>query len=665
MLINRDNAWIPAWLTVRSTNISMRCPVCETTLSVKSSDKSDHVFVLVEKIKLCNDGPRYGELTSFGSALITFHPERIFGLNERSQPRRKKGRVIMSNEQPSARNHQTETSLVERAISSATSSARQGAFRNSGLAITVLVAFAVTACDQAPDESEEAPLGTVQFDASCSTEVSDDFDRAIALLHHMQYEESRAAFAEITTADPQCGMAHWGIAVTLFQPLWPARPGAAALRRGWDEVGQARELGTGTDRELDLVTAAEAFFREPESTEWWTRIRRWSDAMAQAYAARPEDTETAAFYALSQLAIGQVEPDQMAYHARAAEVLLNIYDREPTHPGAIHYTIHANDVDTRARESLDIVRSYGVIAPDVPHALHMPTHIFVRLGEWPESITWNLRSAAAALRHPAGDTTSHHYPHALDYLVYAHLQRGEDEQALAIVEEILAREEPFQGTFISAFHLAAMPARYAIERRAWDEARAITARMPASLAWDQFWWAESLSWFARGLGAVHTGDADEAQNAERHMIALGAAARAAGEDTFADYIDVDRLVLTAWRAYVAGQSERALNLASEAVRLEATTQKHPVTPGALYPSQEALGDMLEDLGRPHEALTAYEDALAAWPGRFNSLMGAARAARAAGMDDRARDHYRALLEISSGGDSMRPVLSEARQVLSE
>ena len=514
-------------------------------------------------------------------------------------------------------------------------------------------------------EHDEAALGTVHFDVSCSAEVSDDFDRAFAFLHHMQYQESRAAFEQIAAADPDCGMARWGIAMTLFQPLWPERPGPEALRRGWGEVRQAQELGAGTDREADLVTAAEAFFRDPESADWWTRIQRWSEAMNQAYAARPDDIETAALYALSQLAAGLVAADQMVYNGRAAEVLLGIYEREPTHPGAIHYTIHANDVDSRASESLEVVRSYGDIAPAVPHALHMPTHIFVRLGEWPEVIEWNRKSAAAALQFPAPDGISHHYPHAVDYLVYAHLQRGEDEQARVVMEEVTARDEPFQGTFMSAFHLAAMPARYAVERRAWDEARAITPGTPASVVWEQFWWAESFSWFARGLGAAHRGDADEAERSERRMVALRDAARAAGEEAFADYIEVDRLVLAAWRTHVAGEPEQALNLAREAVQLEATTQKHPVTPGALYPAQEALGDLLLALERSQEALGAYEGSLATWPGRFNSLVGAARAARAAGLDDKAHDHYGALLSVSSGAESSRPALAEARQFQGE
>jgi tetratricopeptide (TPR) repeat protein len=342
-------------------------------------------------------------------------------------------------------------------------------------------------------------------------------------------------------------------------------------------------------------------------------------------------------------------------------VLLSIYEREPTHPGAIHYTIHANDVDTRATQSLEVVRSYARIAPAVPHALHMPTHIFVRLGEWPDVIEWNRKSADAALRFPAPDGISNHYAHALDYLVYAHLQRGEDEQALAVIKEISAKDEPFQGTFTSAFHLAAMPARYAVERQAWDEALALTPRTPPSVKWERFWWAESTTWFARGLGAAHTGDASEAERSDRRMGELRNAARAAGEEGFANYIEIDRLLLAAWRAHVAGQSQLGLDLARSAVQLESRTQKHPVTPGALWPSQEALGDLLLDLGRAEEALSAYARSLATWPARFNSILGAARAARAANLEDQARYHYRQLLEVSSRRDSRRPALKEAQE----
>lgn len=505
------------------------------------------------------------------------------------------------------------------------------------LLAAVFPAGIVNAAGQGADEPVGFALGHVDFNVSCSAGVAEDFNRAVALLHHMQYVGARAAFEAIVETDPDCAMAHWGVAATLFQPLWPSRPGPAELQRGWHAVEAARRIGGLTDREADLLTAVEAFFRQPESAEWWTRIRRWSRVLDEAYDKRPEDIETAAFYALSQLAAGQVESDRMAYHDRAAKALLDIYARQPKHPGAVHYTIHANDIDGRAGKSLELVRSYDDIAPEVPHALHMPTHIFVRLGGWPEVITWNSRSAAAALKNPAGEAISHHYLHALDYLVYAHLQRGENEHARAIVERVASEQAPFQGSFISAFHLAAIPARYAVERRAWDEARAIAPREPSYLPWDRFRWAESTAWFARGLGAVHTGDGDEAERAERRMVALRDAARGAGEDAFANYIEVDRKVLAAWRAQTAGQKQEALELANSATELEGRLQKHPLTPGALYPSQEALGDLLLAQGRPHEAIAAFERSLERWPGRFNSISGAAKATRAAGLNAKPRE----------------------------
>ncbi|MGI9627882.1 MAG: tetratricopeptide repeat protein [Longimicrobiales bacterium] len=527
--------------------------------------------------------------------------------------------------------------------------------------LTVLVAGANPALAQSAHLHDAAALGSVRFEVSCET-VADDFDRALALLHHMQYQESRAAFEAIAAADDKCAMAHWGIAVTLFQPLWPARPGPDALKRGWSEVQKAIALGVDSPREAGLLHAASEFFRDPESAEWWTRIGRWSEAMTATYETHSDDQETAAFYALSQLAAGQIADDRMAYQSRAAQVLLEIYDEEPRHPGAIHYTIHANDVTTRASESLEVVRSYDDIAPEVPHALHMPTHIFVRLGEWPEVIRWNRKSADAALRFPAGDRLSHHYPHALDYLVYANLQRGDDRAATDVLGELSRQTEPFQGTFISAFHLAAIEARYAVERRAWTEAKTVRARSHNYLDWDKFWWAESLSWFARGLGAAHTGDVDEAERAEAEMLRLRNDANAAGEEGFGTYIEIDRLVLSAWRSYAAGDWERAQTALTDAVALEATTQKHPVTPGAIYPPQEALGDLLFKLNRPLEALEAYEASLATWPERFNSMIGAARSARAADREDTARAHYEKLLK-STSDESQRSEIAEARSFL--
>jgi hypothetical protein len=294
----------------------------------------------------------------------------------------------------------------------------------------------------------------------------------------------------------------------------------------------------------------------------------------------------------------------------------------------VHYTIHANDVTGREGTSLDIVRSYDQIAPSVPHALHMPTHIFVRLGDWPGVIEWNVKSAEAALKLPAGDRISLHYPHAMDYLLYAHLQRRELDAARAVLAETLGREK-YEADHASAFHLAAMPARFAIERRAWAEAATLEPRTPAYVEWDRYVWAEALVWFGRGLGAAHTGDPARAGEALERMAALRDRAKAAGEQNFAAYIEIDRLILEGAIAQAAGGAAEAVALTRKAAELEGQVQKHPVTPGAVLPPYEALGELLLGL-RPADALAAFEASLERWPARYNSLAGAARAARAAG-----------------------------------
>lgn len=533
------------------------------------------------------------------------------------------------------------------------------------LLLIITVSLSLTRPTIAQELNKDETIGTVNFEVSCDAEVANDFNRALAFLHHMQYEESRSAFEAITQLNSDCAMAHWGIAMTLFQPLWPSRPSPETLQRGFKEIEQAQTLGLKTDREADLVAATAAFYQEPTSADWWTRIERWSEGMEQAYQARPKDLETSVFYALSQLAIAQIKPNRLDYHDRAANILREVYNRNQTHPGAIHYTIHANDVDSRANQDLDIVRSYGEIAPAVPHALHMPTHIFVRLGSWSDVLEWNRSSADAALNFPAAEGISHHYPHALDYLVYAYLQQGDEQQAQAAIDEVFTQKQPFQGSFVSAFHLASMPARYAVERRDWAQAQAIIPRNPDSIKWEKFFWAEAISWFAKGLGAVHQGDAQQARQAESRMIDLRDKAKQSGEEGFATYIEIDRLILSSWRAYDQGQERKALKLARKAVDLEKTIEKHPVTPGALYPAQEALGDLLFELGNYQKALSAYEDSLITAPKRFNSILGAARAAKAANLDDKANDYYRELLIVSLGAKSNRPELTEALQSLAE
>ncbi len=504
-------------------------------------------------------------------------------------------------------------------------------------------------------------LGTVDFPISCSEGARVEFDRAVALLHHMTYPQAREAFERVAATDPRCAMAHWGIAMTLFQPLWPTRPRPEELQRGWEAVQQAKALQPPTERERLFVAAAEAFFLEPASSDYWLRIRRWEQAMAKVHASFPDDPEAAAFYALALLATAPSDTVSRAHSDRAAEILLRVYEQNPDHPGAMHYLIHANDVPGRERESLEITRKYEAVAPDNPHALHMPTHIYTRLGDWDGVIRGNLRAAEAALKYPAGDHGEFvwdEFPHAIEYLVYAYLQKGADDQAAAQVKRLRATAS-LEPSFKTAFHLASTQARYALERRAWNEAAALVPREPASLDWDRFTWPEAISRFARGLGAAHLGDVVEARAAVARLGDLEAATSKAGEDLFARNIRVLRLELSAWLAHVERRREASVVLMREAAELEASTPKHAVTPGPTLPAGELLGDLLMEQQQPAAALAAYERSLELHPKRFNGLLGAARAARAHGDAALARSFYRELLEAGDGGARLA-ALQEAR-----
>lgn len=491
-------------------------------------------------------------------------------------------------------------------------------------------------------------LGTVHFPISCSAAVQADFDRAVALLHHMTYPQARAAFEQVATVDPECAMARWGIAMTLFQPVWPTRPGPAELERGHREVAEGLRLAPPTERERLFLKATEAFFADPSSGEYWQRLHRWEEAMARVHSTFPEDPEATTFYALAHLAVAPAGEVSLEHAEKAAELLLRVYEAHPDHPGAMHYLVHANDAPGRERDSLEVVRRYEAIAPDNPHALHMPTHIYTRLGDWEAVIRGNLRAAEAALAHPAGEHGEliwDEFPHAIEYLIYAYLQLGADDEAAAAIARLRAKE-PLQPTFKTAFHLASTEARYALERHDWGQAAGVVARHDPGLDWDRFRWPEAISWFARGLGAAHQGDASTASLARARLAALEAATAESGEELFARNIRVLGLELEAWIANGEGARARSVDLMRQAADLEVNTPKHPVTPGPTLPAYELLGDLLLAQDRPADAQPAYERSLELYPRRFNSLLGAARAARAVGQSSLAGDRYRELLKAT-------------------
>jgi tetratricopeptide (TPR) repeat protein len=491
-------------------------------------------------------------------------------------------------------------------------------------AVSVLIAAAAGATRIGEAQEE---LGKVHFEISCSKEAQARFDQAMALLHHMTYPQARSGFERTAALDPRCAMARWGIAMTLFQPLWSTRPTPADIRRGREEISEARRLGLPTERERLFADAGAAFFREPDSLQYQERIRRWQQAMERVHAAFPEDDEATAWLALAILAArpaaGAASREQSD---RAASLLLEVYRLHPDHPGAMHYLIHADDVPGREHEQPEVVSRYASLAPRNPHALHMPTHIYTRLGEWDRVVEGNLRAAEAALEHPVGSERLvwDEFPHAIEYAVYAYLQLGNEKAALAQVRR-LRTTEPLEPTFKTAFHLASTQARYALERHDWAAAAALRPREPATLDWDKFAWAEAVTWFAKGLGAAHLGKVGDARAAVGRIGELEAAMVRAGEPAFVAQIRILRLGASGWMHQAAGEPDSAVALLRRAAELEANTPKPAVTPGPTLPAAELLGDLYLKQRRPAEALSMYRQALRLYPGRRNSVLGEKRA----------------------------------------
>lgn len=363
----------------------------------------------------------------------------------------------------------------------------------------------------------------------------------------------------------------------------------------------------------------------------------------------PDDPEVAVFYALAHLAVTPADKITRVNADRAAEILLKVYRQNPNHPGAMHYLVHANDVPGRERELLEITRKYELVAPHNPHAIHMPTHIYTRLGDWNGVVRGNLRAARAALDYPAGDNGQFvwdEFCHAIEYLVYGYLQKHDYAAAAAQVQRLRTTQR-LEPSFKTAFHLMSTQARYALERKDWNAAVQIVPRQPANLNWDRFTWPEAIARFARGLGAAHLGKIGDAKTESEQLAALEAATQNIGENLFARNIRVLRLELDSWIAHVEGQKEASISLMSEAAELEESTPKAPVTPGPTLPAAELLGDLLMEQKRTPEALAAYEHSLELYPRRFNSLQGAARAAHALGKAHLEHNYRRELLRITS------------------
>jgi tetratricopeptide (TPR) repeat protein len=527
------------------------------------------------------------------------------------------------------------------------------------------LSLAILVCSSAAKAQEIHPhkhemgekLGRVNFSVSCNKAAQQQFNRAVALLHSFWYDEAEKGFVEVTRTDPKCGMGYWGVAMSSYHPVW-APPVAAELQKGVAATQKANVVGAGTPRERDYIKAIETFYRDTDKLNHRTRALAYQKAMEQLHLQYPKDNEAAIFYALSLL--GTALPTDKTYsnQKEAAEILNKVLLVEPEHPGVVHYLIHSFDYPALASLALTAARSYARIAPSSPHALHMPSHIFTRLGLWQESIESNIASADAARK----NATWKDEIHAMDYLAYAYLQTAQDGKVKELNDAIYRMSNLDAHIFQGAYAVAAIPARYALERRQWTEAAAL--KLPAAnFPWKNFSYAEALIYFAKGIGASRSGDIQGARDAVDRLAAIRKSLAEAKDDYWGSQVEIQRRAAAAWLAQAEGKPEEALELMRSAADLEDSTDKHPVTPGAIVPARELLGDLLVEQRRPEQALKEFEASLLVSPNRFNGLFGAAKAAELAGDRSKAATFYAKLLSLTEKSDGQRVELQAARTFL--
>ena len=514
-----------------------------------------------------------------------------------------------------------------------------------------------------PFDLVNTPVGDVSFPVGCNAEAAPLVERGVALLHHMMYDEARFVFGMADDRDPDCAMAYWGQAMSLIHPLWNDVPTAPQFERGLKAVEQSLVLNGHSDRENAYLETSRAYFEGGEQLTERQRLARFEKAWRELSQAFPNDLEARAFYSLALRSTADMQDKAFVTQKRAGAIAESILTEMPNHPGAHHYIIHAYDSPELAERALVAANHYGEISPRVPHATHMMTHIYTRLGQWDKAVEWNTISADAAwsLCLQSGEINTH-YTHALDYLAYAYLQTGKDREAGQILKSAEQLQPPYSETSRSgtAYAFAALPARYALERHDWEAAARLQPRVPGSFPWekahDQY---VAITHFARALAMSHLGHPDDAT---ADIDALRALRTSVGpvDAYWAKQIEIQEISALAWQAYARGEVESALNVMQQAAALEASTDKHPVTPGEVLPAAELYGDMLLEVGRHEQALAAYQSALQRAPLRLNSLYGAGKAAVGVGDDAMARAYFAELLSITSGAEEPRSLIKEVR-----
>jgi tetratricopeptide (TPR) repeat protein len=499
-------------------------------------------------------------------------------------------------------------------------------------------------------------LGTVHFPVSCSPASQKAFEKGVALLHSFWYEESEKTFLEIEKQDPKCAMAYWGESMSLWHQLWN-QPDAKVIKRASAQLKKADKAKAPTDRERDYIQAARAFYSDPRKADHEARARAYSAAMKRVYEKYPDDHEAAAFYALSLLASEPENDTTFANRKQAGAILDKLFTAEPNHPGIAHYLIHTYDKPQLAELGLPAARRYAQIAPSAPHAVHMPSHIFARVGDWPDSIKSNLASIAATQKatemHMGG---AGHAFHAMDYLIYAYLQSGREADALKVIEDVKTMGAMHMGSMdrdMQAFGMSKFPAMVAVELHRWSDA----AALPVIAKADQGDRAYTL--WAKAIGSARSGDVAGAKKDLEEIDDIGRDYVAKKKTYGSDYTGVLSQEATAWILHREGKDDEATAMLRKVADHEDAVGEEQTS----MPAREMLADMLMEMKRPDQALAEYKGALRFNPKRFNGLYGAAQAAEVAGQTSQATEYYAVLVKTCEGGTSDRPELAKARQAV--
>jgi tetratricopeptide (TPR) repeat protein len=501
-------------------------------------------------------------------------------------------------------------------------------------------------------------LGSVRFDNSCAPAVATELNRGVALLHSFEFSSAIDSFNRVLEHDPSCAIAYWGIALCHWGNPFAGIKTGPLLARGLAAAQKGLSTGSPTPRERGFIEAAAALYKDAATVSHRDRTLAYEQAMDRVQRDFPSDIEARMFHALAVNQTALTTDKTYANQLKAGAILEPLFKQYPDHPGLAHYIIHAYDVPALAPKALDAARRYASIAPSAPHALHMPSHTFTRVGSWKESIATNIASEKTSLeQNVIGEAL-----HAMDYQTYAHLQLAQDRRALAARDRApstLAKLDPnamggAAPPMAGFFAAAAIPARYALERGAWEEAAALQLRP------SPFPFVDAITHFARALGAARSGNPSAAKADVEQLTALRDKLAAARDTYWTEQVDIQRRIATAWIAFAEAKNDEGIAMLQAAADAEDATDKSAVTPGPLAPARELLGFMLLDAGKPQEARAAFETTMKKEPGRFRGLYGAARAAAASGDPGAAAAYYTELLELTRDGDVQRPELDDAR-----